>query len=172
MMLYYPALVGGIDLFQEDRRLVPVDFLKDLPDAAPAAPAPAKNATPPVYDTLKNAEESLKKQDMDKAEKLFAEASKQTENKHAQAAGFYGLGRVSLAKDEPDDAEAFMETVLTLEPEAQIKAWSLVYLGKLRLEVADKERASQYFKAALEVEGATESARSEARQGLTKVLNK
>jgi hypothetical protein len=45
-----------------------------------------------------------------------------------------------------------------------------VYLGKLRLEVMDKEHAAKYFQEAMHVEGATEATVKEARQGLEKSL--
>ena len=170
MSLYYSSMVAAIDLYKEDRRLVPVDFVKEAP-AAPEKTGPGldpKTVVPPIYEKLKTAEDLLKKQEMEKAGKLFEDASKQTDNKRVEAAGYYGLARIALAKEEAEDAESLMETVLTLEPEAQIKAWALVYLGKLRLEVADKERAAKYFQDALQVEGATDAARNEARQGLQK----
>ena len=99
------------------------------------------------------------------------EATQQTGDPRAQAAGYYGLARVALAKDEADDAETLLEKALTLEPEAQIRAWALVYLGKLRLEVADREHATKFFQDALQVEGASDAARREAQAGLLRVQN-
>jgi tetratricopeptide (TPR) repeat protein len=170
MQLYYTSMVQAIDLYKEDKRLVPVDFAKEAP-AAPVQPVVApdpKTVTPPIYESLNTAEEMLKKQEYDKAEPLFQEATKQTANKHAQAAGYYGLARIALGQGEAEDAESLLEQALTLEPEAQIKAWSLVYLGKLRLEVMDKEHATKFFQDALQVEGATDAARKEAQLGLQK----
>jgi tetratricopeptide (TPR) repeat protein len=172
MLLYYATMVQAIDLYKEDKRLVPVDFAKE----APAPPVQtvtvteAKTVTPPVYETLAKAEELLKKQDLEQAEKLFQEAANQTADKHAQAAGYYGLARIALAQSEPEDAETLLANTLESEPEGQIKAWALVYLGKLRLEVMDKEQAAKYFQEALHVEGATEAAHNEAMQGLEKSL--
>jgi tetratricopeptide (TPR) repeat protein len=170
MLLYYSSMVKDIDLYKEDKRLVPVDFAKEAPappDRPVTVPDP-KTATPPIYETLNAAEELLKKQELDQAEKLFQEAIDQTSNRHAQAAGYYGLARIALAQGEAEDAETLLENALTLEPEGQIKAWALVYLGKLRLEVMDKEHAVKYFQDALQVDGATDAARKEAQQGLQK----
>jgi tetratricopeptide (TPR) repeat protein len=172
MTLYYTSMVQAIDLYKEDKRLVPVDFAKEAP--APAAPAvtvaETKDAAPPIYETLNTAEELLKKQDLEKAEKLFQEAANQTASKPAQAAGYYGLARIALAQGEAEDAETLLEHTLESEPEGQIRAWALVYLGKLRLEVMDKEHAAKYFQEALHVEGATAAAHNEALQGLDKSL--
>jgi tetratricopeptide (TPR) repeat protein len=171
MALYYRSMVQAIDLYREDQRLVPVDFASaaPAPPAAVAAPDP-KTVVPPIYETLNQADDLLKKADYDNAEKLFQEAANQTGNKRVRAAGYFGLARIALALGEADDAEPLLETVLTLEPEAPIRAWALVYLGKLRLEVNDREHATEYFQNALQVDGAPESARKEAREGLQKSL--
>jgi tetratricopeptide (TPR) repeat protein len=172
MMLYYTTMVQNIDLYKEDKRLSTVNFAKQ----APAPPVQtvtveeARTVTPPVYETLAKAEDLLKKQDLDQAEKLFQEAANQTSDKRAQAAGYYGLARISLVQGEAEDAETLLQHTLELEPEGQIKAWALVYLGKLRLEVMDKEHAAQDFQTALHVDGATDAALKEARQGLEKSL--
>jgi hypothetical protein len=47
-----------------------------------------------------------------------------------------------------------------------------VYLGRLRLEVMDKEQAAKYFQEAIHVEGATDAAVKDARLGLDKSLKK
>jgi tetratricopeptide (TPR) repeat protein len=172
MTLYYTGMVQAIDLYKEDTRLTQVQF--NRPEAAPVVPvAPAATppppATPPVFETLKSAEQLLKNQELEKAEKLFQQAILQATSKTQQAAGYYGLARIALAQDSPDDAETLLEHTLELEPEASIHAWALVYLGKLRLEVGEREKAAAYFQDALKVEGATELARSEAQKGLQQI---
>ena len=93
----------------------------------------------------------------------------QADSKSQRAAGYYGLARIALAQDNPDDAETLLEQTLELEPEASIHAWVLVYLGKLRLEVGDRETATRCFQDALKVEGASELARTEAQKGLQQI---
>jgi tetratricopeptide (TPR) repeat protein len=166
MALYYTSMVQAIDLYKEDTRLTSVQFNK--PEAAaPAAPPPP--ATPPVFETLKSAEQLLKDKELEKAEKLFQLVLQQADSKSQRAAGYYGLARIALAQDNPDDAETLLEQTLELEPEASIHAWVLVYLGKLRLEVGDRETATRCFQDALKVEGATELARTEAQKGLQQI---
>jgi tetratricopeptide (TPR) repeat protein len=172
MMLYYTPMVQAIDLLKEDERLMPVVFANQAP-AAPAVAAPeTKPVTPPIYETLNQAEELLRKQELDQAEKLFQEAASQSANKHARAAGYYGLARIALTQGEAEDAETLLEKTLESDPEGQVKAWTLVYLGKLRLEVMDKEHAAKYFQDAIHVDGATDAAVKEAWQGLEKSLKK
>jgi len=173
MMLYYTSMVQAIDLVKEDARISAAQF--DKPAAPPVGKEPAPPpppAVPPALVTLKNAEESLKAQDLEKAGKLFDEALGQSDAKPVQAAACYGLARVALAKEEAEEAEQLLERTLALEPEAQIKAWALVYLGKLRLEVNDRAKAAQCFQEALKVEGASDLARQEAQKGMEEVGRK
>lgn len=172
MMLYYTSMVQAIDLLKEDQRLMPVVFANQAPAPATVAVPETKTVTPPVYESLNQAEELLKNQDLEHAEKLFQEAANQTANKHVQAAGYYGLARIALAQGEAEDAETLFEHTLESDPEGSVKAWALVYLGKLRLEVMDKEHAAKYFQEAIHVDGATAAAVKEAWQGLDKSLRK
>ncbi|MGD0869494.1 MAG: tetratricopeptide repeat protein [Bryobacteraceae bacterium] len=169
MALYYTSMVQAIDLYKEDTRLTSVQFNKPeaAPPAAPATPPPP--ATPPVFETLQSAEQLLKDKEWEKAEKLFQQAIQQAMRKSEQAAGYYGLARIALAQDNPDDAETLLEQTLELEPEASIHAWALVYLGKLKLEVGEREKAAICFQDALKVEGATDLARTEAQKGLQQI---
>ena len=172
MSLYYTSMVQAIDLLKEDQRLLPVVF--DTQPAAPP-PAPAKQAAPVapnIFDTLAKAEQLLKDQNYEQAEQLFQDAANQTANKHAQAAGLYGLARLALVQGEPEDAETLLQHTLDSDPDGQVKAWSLVYLGRLRLEVNDKEQAAKYFQEAIHVEGAPEGAVKDAWAGLDKSLKK
>ena len=172
MMLYYTPMVQAIDLLKEDQRLLPVVFSSQAP-APPKVEAPeAKPAAPTVYETLTQAEELLKKRDFEHAEQLFQEASNQSANKHAQAAGYYGLARIALMLGQAEEAETLLEHTLDSDPESQVKAWALIYLGKLRLEVNDKEHAAQYFQQVILVNGVSDAAIKEARQGLERSLSK
>ena len=90
----------------------------------------------------------------------------------AQAAGYYGLARIALTLGDAEEAETLLQHSLDSDPEAQVKAWALIYLGKLRLEVMDKEHAAQYFQQVILVNGASDAAIKEARQGLEKSLSK
>jgi len=172
MMLYYTSMVQAIDLLKEDQRLLPVVFSSQA-SAPPKVEAPeTKPVTPPVYETLNQAEELLKKRDFEHAEPLFQEASNQSANKHAQAAGYYGLARIALMLGQAEEGETLLEHTLDSDPESQVKAWALIYLGKLRLEVNDKEHAAQYFQQVILVNGASDAAIKEARQGLERSLSK
>jgi len=166
MALYYTSMVQAIDVYHEDQRLAAVQFAQpaEAPVAAPVEPP--KPSVAPVFETLQSAEQLLKDKEFEKAEKLFQQAAQQATRKSEQAAAYYGMARLALAMDKPDDAETLLGQTLELEPEAPIHAWALVYLGKLKLEVGERDKAAACFREALSVTGATDMARTEAQKGL------
>src|ERR1019366_1106984 len=71
MALYYTSMVQAIDLYKEDTRLTSVQFNKPAGPPPPPPPAPPPPATPPVFETLKSAEQLLKDKELEKSQKLF-----------------------------------------------------------------------------------------------------
>ena len=104
--------------------------------------------------------------ELDKAKTLFLAALQQTDLKPQQAAAYYGLGRIALLQKDPETAEKLLTKARELEPEPFVKAWTLVYLGKLALASGDRPAAAKLMNDALKVEGASELARKEATQSL------
>jgi len=182
MLLYYPQLVGSIDLMREDARLQQVQFNKE-PSERPVVKNPAPEAPPPtgVDKTLDDAENlyaarAADPANLEKAKKLFLAALQQTAEKPKQAAAYYGLARIALVETattrDPETAEKLFTKILELEPEPLVKAWALVYLGKLSLAAGEGEPAVKYFQDALKVQGASEKARQEAQKGLDRSSKK
>ena len=67
---------------------------------------------------------------------------------------------------DPETAEKLFTKVLELDPEPAVRAWALVYLGKLSLAAGENETAVKFFQSALKVEGASAKAREEAEKGV------
>ena len=168
MLYYYPTLVSAIDLRIEDARLSRVEF--DRQPAAPAAaPAPVPAAPPPLTGaakTLDDAEQLYTARDLDKAKKLYLDVLQQTDNQVMHAAAYYGLARIATLQRDPELAERLFKRTLELQPEALIKAWALVYLGRLSSAAGDRSQAAQFFQSALKVEGASPAAQQAASQGV------
>ena len=74
--------------------------------------------------------------------------------------------RASRCSPRADTAEKLFTKLLDLQPEQSVKAWSLVYLGKLSLAAGETEAAVKFFQSALQVDGASPKAREEARTGV------
>jgi tetratricopeptide (TPR) repeat protein len=173
MNLYYPDMVKAIDLFKEDKRLTDLEFDREPPKPA-LVPVPAPAAPPPLggaAKTLDDAEQLYLARDKDKenlakARKLYLDALLQTGDPPMQAAAYYGLARIALLQNDPDAAEQLFHKALDSQPEPQVKAWVLVYLGRLSLAAADGGQAAVYFQQSLKVDGASDMARKAAADGL------
>lgn len=168
MQLYYSQMVGAIDLVREDARLSKVEFTKSTAQrpVVQGTPAPAAPTLSGAAKTLDGAEQLYKQNDLDGAKKLFLAAMEQTDQKPMQAAAYYGLARVAARQKDPETAERMFQKTLELEPEPWVKAWTLVYLGRLSLASGEGVQAGKYFGEALQVKGASAEALSAAQDGM------
>jgi tetratricopeptide (TPR) repeat protein len=168
MYLYYTEMMQAIDLLKEDRRLTGVEFSKDSA-ARPAVRMPPPPPPPPVTGaakTLAEAEQAYGSRELEKSKQLFLKTLGETEKRSVHASAYYGLARIALLEKDLDAAERLFQKSLESEPEAFDKAWVLVYLGRLSVAAGELDKATEYFQNAFQLEGATEKARQEAKQGL------
>jgi tetratricopeptide (TPR) repeat protein len=182
MYLYYKEMIQAIDLVKEDKRLTTVQFDKESA-ARPLVKTPPPPAEPPVTGaakTLKDADAALGARQLDQAKQLFSAALQQTDKLPQHASAYYGLGRVALleaaaSKDvddkekKLDDAERLFQKALTCEPDPFDRGWVTVYLGRLAIAEGDKEKAQKLLNGVLEMEGATDKAKQEAKGLLTTI---
>jgi tetratricopeptide (TPR) repeat protein len=166
MTVYYKEMVAAIDLRKEDARLTDIEFDRRAPVRTVKTPEPAAPALTGVAKALDDAENLYRARQLDPAKAQFLAILQQTDQKSAHASAYYGLARIAVLQKDPESAERFFQKTLELEPDAQVKGWSLVYLGQLELAAGERESAAQYFQKALQVEGASELARKTAQQGL------
>ena len=174
MLFYFPELVGAIDLTSEDRRLTQVDFDKEAPVrlAPPRLGHTVAPAPPPLTGaakTLDDAETAYTARDLDKAKSLYLAVLQQTDDRATHGAAYYGLARIAALQKDPETANKLFEKALELEPESQIKAWVLVYLGRLAIAAGDRDQAGHYFESALQVKGASAAAQQAATQGAAQI---
>jgi tetratricopeptide (TPR) repeat protein len=174
MLFYYPELVGAIDLTSEDRRLAQVEFDKEAPvRLAPARLGHTVEPPPPpltgAAKTLEDAESAYTARDLDKAKSLYLAVVQQTDDRATHGAAYYGLARIAALQKDPELSNKLFEKALELEPEPQIKAWVLVYLGRLAMAAGDSAQAGHYFESALQMKGASAAAQQAAAQGAAQI---
>jgi tetratricopeptide (TPR) repeat protein len=109
---------------------------------------------------------------VEKARNLYLAALEQTDKKTMHAVAYYGLARIAALQKDPETAERLFQKTLELEPEPPVKAWALVYLGKLSQAAGEGEQALKYFEDALKVEGASGKALEQAQQGVQQISKK
>lgn len=170
---YYPDMVMAIDLQKEETRLDKIEF-----DKQAASPAAVQAAAPPPPAPLTGAAKALDDAErmwearaqgaatVENARKLYLDVLAQPGAPSQHAAAYYGMARIAAIQKDPETAEQLFQKTLELQPEPQVKAWALVYLGRLSLAAEDSDQAVKYFQEALKVDGASEAARKAATEGL------
>ena len=173
MRLYFPDLVRGIDLKREEARLDHIDFLNTRSNVSVHT---VTREVPKVYTgaekTLDDAEKLYLARDLKHAQDKFLSVLKETDKKPLHARAYYGLARIAVLERDPETGDRLFQKVLELEPDAETKSWSLLYLGRLADSQGDREEAEKQYKAALAVEGAPDAVRQAAEKGLNQAFRK
>lgn len=167
MVIYYPEMVRAIDLPKENARLSSVEFARQgaarpaVPVAAPPPPPPPAGAEK----TLDDAERLYASRELEQAKKLYLDLLQQTDRQSLHAAAYYGLARIAALEKDPETAERLFNKSLESGPDPVVKAWVLVYLGRLSMASGDRDQAAKRFQDALHVEGASPAAQQAATLG-------
>ena len=173
MRLYFPEMAKAIDLKKETRRLNGVEFASEKPvRKAKVVPAERKVELPPAYRLAEEAEQLYSARELDKARDLFLRLLNETDERSLHARAYYGLARIAALRKDPETAEKLFQKTLESSPDAQTRAWSLVYLGRLADLAGEREQAARHYRAALEVNGGSRRARQAAEQGLEEAFKR
>jgi tetratricopeptide (TPR) repeat protein len=171
--LYFPDLVKAVDLRKEEARLANVKFVSSIPGKlAKVAPPPPAPVSTGARKTLEQAEDRYRERKLDAAKQAYLEALRQTDEKPLHAKAYYGLARIAALERDPELAQKLFEKTLELNPDAEVEAWSRVYLGRLADARQDRAAATENYKAALSVRDAPPAARQAAEKGLTQSFTK
>ncbi len=174
LRLYFPDMVQAIDLRREEKRLNAVQFVKERAvktTKAVPAPEPVVVLTGPQK-ALEEAETQYRERKLDAAKEAYSKLLQNNTDKAVHARAYYGLARIAVLQREPQNAEKLFRRTLELNPEPEVRGWSLVYLGRLFDAQGEREQASDNYKAVLAVEGASAGARQAAEKGLKESFTK
>lgn len=174
MRLYFPDLIKGIDMAREEKRLDHIEFYETPP--ALRAHQVTKQEKPPALTgaakTLDDAENAYLSRDLARAKDGYLQVLKQTADPPIHAKAYYGLARIAVLERDPELGDRLFRKVLELQPDPVTKSWSLLYLGRLADSQGDREHAKENYQAALAVEGAPDTVRKAAQQGLKEAFTK
>lgn len=173
MRLYYPEMISAIDLKYEDKRLAKVQWADAKATKTIRVTSEAKKPLfTGVLKTLEDAEDLYNQKQYPKAKEKFSAALQETDSRPLQAKSYFGLARIAALNREFELSEKLFEKTLELNPDAEIKAWALVYLGRMLYSINDLDPALEKYKEALAVEGAPKPARDAATKGLQEASDK
>jgi len=167
LRLYFPDLLGQIDLDREERRLQRVEFVKTAPahmaPHAPPPPAPVLSASQKV---LAEAEDLYAARNLAAAQDRYRELLAQPAENTVHARAYYGLARIAALNRNPELAEKLFQKTLEMSPDDATKSWAYLYLGRLSDAAGEREQAEKQYRAALAIRGAPEQVRAAAEKGL------
>jgi len=170
MRMYFPELISTIDFAKEERRLNKLEFAsKRVERKVRPLPPPPLPELSPAENSLNEAEDLYTRRELEKATEVYTRVLKETQQNPLQARAYYGLGRISTLKRDPETAVKLFEKALALEPPPGEKAWTLVYLGRLSLAAGEVPQASQRLKEVLVIKDASPKAREAAQQSLSQI---
>jgi tetratricopeptide (TPR) repeat protein len=163
MRFYAEEMINAIDLKHEIARIEAIKFDsgalvrkgKQVQVAGPELSASGK--------TLEQAEALYTAKSFDRAKDLFLKALQQQGSPEEHSQAWYGLARIALHENQPDEAVKLFDKAVTSQPDPFTKGWSLVYLGRLAKAAGDPAKAAKFYQDALEVQGASKMALDAAR---------
>src|SRR2546423_6005192 len=175
MRFYFPELVKALDSKREAQRLNHVDFVSAAqiktakPSGEPSRPLIEQT---PSAKTLEKAEDLYWNKDFDKAKQLFLQALQERGDSVDRAKSYYGLGRIAILQKDGEMGEKLLLKALESGPDPQVKAWVLVYLGRLADVAGNRDEAAKRYQEALATEGASAAARKAAEKGTQETFKK
>ena len=173
MRFYYPEMITALDLKREEARLSQIEFVSQAPERQAKVAPPQKLPELRGADkTLQQAEQFYNDRDLEASRQLFLKALEETGEKPLHAKAYYGLARIALREKNPELAERMFQKTLECGPEPAVRAWTLVYLGRLSDAAGDREQATLHYRQALAVEGASPAAHEAAEQGVQQSFRK
>jgi tetratricopeptide (TPR) repeat protein len=173
MRFYYPEMLAAIDMKREDERLSQIEFVAQAPvRQAKTVEAPRPPELKGADKTMALAEQLYTDRDLEGARQLYLKALEEPAGRPLHARAYYGLARIAALERNPEMAERLFEKTIESGPEPQVRAWALVYLARLSDAAGDREHATQRYREALAVEGASPAAHQAAEEGVQRSFEK
>lgn len=175
MSLYFPSLVRGVNVGEEQQRLANFQFASATEQVASgglSGEAEESASDLALQEQLRQGDREIAMQDGNGAAATFQDILKVHPN---LPRALYGLAIASVLQGQGQKAESLFEQLVArpldssasvLTPTPDILAWSHVYLGRINDLRGSRLQAQDQYRAALAVSGAPEQARVAAQQGL------
>jgi tetratricopeptide (TPR) repeat protein len=167
LRIYFPDLLGQIDLEREDRRLQRVAFAREATvHKAKPAPPPPEPVVSGSAKVLAEAEDLYSKRNLPAAQESYRKVLEQPAENPTHARAYYGLARIAALDHDPELAEKLFQKTLEMSPDDETKSWAYLYLGRLSDAAGERDQAEKNYRAALGIPGAPEQVKAAAQKGL------
>jgi tetratricopeptide (TPR) repeat protein len=159
---FLPDLLASVNAEQERKRAEQVSFnARATPDVLSSAP---RAAAAPAADPLDSAEARLAAGDPAGAQQIATKIIREKNGDQARA--LFILAKAALLSRDPESAQTNFERAIEVGNNAQVVAWSHVYLGRLFDMRENREQALKHYNAALNSGFEGEKMKSAAESGI------
>jgi hypothetical protein len=169
----YVQMATGIDLatersrFQTTFQSIPVPQRSQTSEvenlSVPAVPVD------PVHDLIVEAQTAYNSMDNDGARALFEKVLREYDPNSGSA--LYGLGLLASRAADVEQSQSYFErTVRSNSADPSMKVWSYIYLGHIADLQCQRERATEYYRQAVQVGDNSRDAQASAKSGLNKAF--
>jgi tetratricopeptide (TPR) repeat protein len=166
-------MATGIDLatersrFQTTFQSIPVPQRSQTSEvenlSVPAVPVD------PVHDLIVEAQTAYNSMDNDGARALFEKVLREYDPNSGSA--LYGLGLLASRAADVEQSQSYFErTVRSNSADPSMKVWSYIYLGHIADLQCQRERATEYYRQAVQVGDNSRDAQASAKSGLNKAF--
>jgi tetratricopeptide (TPR) repeat protein len=164
---------AGLDFKREEERLSKVEFVSAT---SSRVVRPAQVIKPPeltgVAKTLDQAETAYRDRNLDGARQFYLRALEETTEQTVHAKAYYGLARVAILQRDPETGDRLFRKALELQPDAETKSWSLLYLARLADSQGNRDQAVEHYRAVLAVQDAPDTVRQAALKGVAEAFKR
>lgn len=164
LLSYYPDLISAVDTRKVEHRMKDFEFAKTATPRVAAGPSTEQMSA--GEQTFEAAEGLYEQEQYSDAARLYKKVFEQTTDKQLHGRSYYRLGLIAVRGNQKDQAVEMFERAVQNDPDPMTTAWSHVYLGRLAQAAGDTGKASEQFKLALSVDGASPMAKDAAQKGL------
>lgn len=160
----FPMWLRLIDMGRERKRADEIQFATQ---AAPDVVSASTQQQPASL--LDDAEKRLASGDVERARELAQTAL--NEKKEDEGRAYFVLGQIAALNKDMNGARSMFEQAVKTSKAPRIIAWANIYLGRMLdmqayLDPANRERAKQHYRAALEASNLFPGAKAAAERGL------
>jgi tetratricopeptide (TPR) repeat protein len=171
--LNFKDVIDAIGLKREVARLEKVQFVRErATKQVKIAQAERPVELVGVFRTLADAEALYKERLLDQAREAYLRVLKQPDQEGVHTKAYYGLARIASLQSDPELAERMFQKTIAMNPDDEMRAWSLVYLARLAEARDDRAQAVGNYQKALAVPGISPGARHAAEDGLKETFRK
>src|SRR5205823_11199580 len=123
----------------------------------------------PVHELLVEATAAYNLMDNDGAKALFEKVIREHDPNNGSA--LYGLGLLASRASDIEQSQLYFDrTVKSNSADPSMKVWSYIYLGHIADLQCKRDRATEYYRQAVQIGDNTRDAQTAAKNGLSKAF--